>query len=73
MQLIVIQLAYLIINCDLWSFSGTGVCADVLNNCPEYTLSSCQDPYVDWAKKNCAQYCGYCGLFITFSFSLTLS
>uniref|UniRef100_A0A194AMN1 Uncharacterized protein n=1 Tax=Pinctada fucata TaxID=50426 RepID=A0A194AMN1_PINFU len=41
--------------------TGSGNCRDVLPNCAEYTSASCGDPYVDWAQKNCAKFCGYCG------------
>ena len=42
-------------------FSGSGSCRDVLSNCPEYTRAACVAPYADWAKKNCAYFCGLCG------------
>ncbi|XP_053401477.1 uncharacterized protein LOC123550590 isoform X2 [Mercenaria mercenaria] len=45
--------------------TGTGTsgsCVDVQTNCAEYTQAACVDPYIDWAKKNCARFCGYCGM-----------
>ncbi|KAL3859113.1 hypothetical protein ACJMK2_009345 [Sinanodonta woodiana] len=40
--------------------SGNTTCKDVLPNCPAYTMSSCLEPYVEWAKVNCPSFCGYC-------------
>ncbi|XP_062603838.1 uncharacterized protein LOC134265624 [Saccostrea cucullata] len=36
-------------------------CADKINNCANYGKSSCVPPYEEWARDNCAQYCGICG------------
>lgn len=55
-----------VVNSDLY----LGTCSDVLNNCPEYSQTACQGVYLDWAKANCAYYCGLCGKF---GFSLVCS
>ncbi|CAC5419109.1 COL6A [Mytilus coruscus] len=42
--------------------TGTsGTCRDALPNCVQFTKSSCQEPYLSWAQKNCAKFCGFCG------------
>ena len=38
-------------DCD--PYGGTDMCVDI--------------SYSDWAKKNCAKYCGYCFIFQEFS------
>ncbi|XP_061197993.1 uncharacterized protein LOC133206079 [Saccostrea echinata] len=43
------------------SGTGTGACRDALPNCVEFTKSSCVEPYISWAVKNCPAYCGFCG------------
>ena len=52
-------------NCISYFVGTGGACADVLTNCPEYSRSACQDPYVSWARKNCARFCGYCSMLNT--------
>ena len=53
-----------LLNVNASIFAGTGgPCSDVLSNCQEYTQTACHEPYVDWARKNCAKFCGYCGMY----------
>ena len=54
-------------NLHLQNFFNTlgGTCQDVLRNCAEYTKNSCVDPYTNWAKQNCAKFCGFCGEIYT--------
>ncbi|XP_052222251.1 A disintegrin and metalloproteinase with thrombospondin motifs 13-like isoform X2 [Dreissena polymorpha] len=36
-------------------------CSDEVDNCDQYAAGFCTGPsYSNWAKKNCAKYCGYC-------------
>ncbi|XP_067936790.1 zinc metalloproteinase nas-15-like [Watersipora subatra] len=38
----------------------SSICQDALSDCPDYTRSMCStNP--DWAKLNCANFCGFCG------------
>ncbi|XP_062592494.1 putative epidermal cell surface receptor [Saccostrea cucullata] len=37
-----------------------GICRDLLPDCAEYTQSACKAPYDSWARKNCANFCGFC-------------
>ncbi|GFO24026.1 collagen alpha-5(vi) chain [Plakobranchus ocellatus] len=42
--------------------SGTGACADKLQDCYLYGQSACTDAqYSAWARENCASFCGFCG------------
>ncbi|XP_048747184.2 uncharacterized protein LOC125659539 isoform X2 [Ostrea edulis] len=36
------------------------VCSDKLENCSQFGKTSCRAPYEEWARDNCALYCGFC-------------
>lgn len=40
----------------------TSVCADKISQCSNYgdPIYACKGQFEDWAKENCAKYCGYC-------------
>lgn len=60
-----VQWALLVV---LLSLLGSGVkgeefskeCKDILPNCPAYGANACKGDYEDWARENCAAYCGFC-------------
>merc|ERR1719277_1794450 len=39
----------------------SGTCRDAISNCTAYGDGACVGQYVEWARKNCAHFCGLCG------------
>jgi len=35
-------------------------CRDRIDSCSSFPDTSCQEPYLEWAKTNCQQRCGFC-------------
>ncbi|XP_060066516.1 uncharacterized protein LOC132546817 [Ylistrum balloti] len=40
---------------------GPAQCRNKLAHCENYGQYACNEPYKEWAKENCNQYCGFCG------------
>ena len=43
----------------------TGGCRNAISNCADYGNQMCMGQYEQWARQNCASYCGLCGKTIT--------
>ena len=41
--------------------TGPAKCADTRADCASFGDYSCHEPYLGWARDNCAQFCGLCG------------